>query len=117
MAALSFAACRPSSTAADGKPRYVVLSQQVLEGEMVFEVDAPDAPKTSRAVLLEIAQSLHDTGEKRERTLVIFRDPRKAQLGTPSTPLVFDERVGNAFAVALVEPARGIKEVRFGVFN
>ena len=96
--------------------KYVVLSQQALEREIVFEVDAPDAPNTSREVLLDIAQSLHDTGEKRDRTVVIFRDPRGRSLAFPSGPSL-SEQYANAFAVALLEPARGIKEVRFGVFN
>jgi hypothetical protein len=95
------------------KRHYSVLSQETLERETVFEVAVPGAPRVERDVLLDIAQSLHVERGERDRTLVIFRDPRQV----PSRPLSLDERYAHAFAVAILEPARGVRELRFGVFN
>jgi hypothetical protein len=74
----------------------------------------PDAPRTTRERLLEVADYVDKSNGEHRRTLVIFRDPRQP---VPTRKLGRSEQYGHAFAVAMIDSDAHIREVRTGVFN
>ena len=74
----------------------------------------PDTPKTPKDQLLIIADHIHETsGYPNGQTTVIFRGPGEIR----NRPLGRAEQFAHAFAVGRIDPSKGVREVRIGVFN